>query len=57
MSKPKILNFAPREEPAEIRHAIEEAGYEIVPGDRAWQTPRSDHEGALAAAARAMRSR
>jgi D-3-phosphoglycerate dehydrogenase / 2-oxoglutarate reductase len=52
MSRPKILNFAPREEPAEIRRAIEEAGYEIVPGDRAWQTPRSDHEGALVAAAR-----
>ena len=30
MSRPKILNFAPREEPEDIRRAIEDAGYEIV---------------------------
>jgi D-3-phosphoglycerate dehydrogenase / 2-oxoglutarate reductase len=52
MSRPKILNFAPREEPAEIRRAIEDAGYEIVAGERAWQDPRSNHEEALTAAAR-----
>jgi D-3-phosphoglycerate dehydrogenase / 2-oxoglutarate reductase len=52
MSKPKILNFAPREEPDAIRRALEAAGCEIVIGDRAWQQPRHDHEDALVAAAR-----
>jgi phosphoglycerate dehydrogenase-like enzyme len=52
MSKPKILNFAPREEPPEIRRMLEEAGCEIVIGDRAWQQPRSNHEDSLIAAAR-----
>jgi phosphoglycerate dehydrogenase-like enzyme len=52
MSKPKILNFAPREEPPEIRRMLEEAGCEIVIGDRAWQQPRSHHEDSLVAAAR-----
>jgi D-3-phosphoglycerate dehydrogenase len=52
MSKPKILNFAPREEPDAIRQALEAAGCEIVIGDRAWQQPRHDHEDALVAAAR-----
>jgi D-3-phosphoglycerate dehydrogenase len=52
MSRPKILIHAPREEPAEIRRAIEDAGYEIVRGERAWHDPRSNHEDALAAAAR-----
>ncbi|HMF14030.1 MAG TPA: NAD(P)-dependent oxidoreductase, partial [Gemmataceae bacterium] len=52
MSQPKILIFAPREEPDEIRRALEQAGCEIAHGDRAWQQPRSHHEDALVAAAR-----
>jgi D-3-phosphoglycerate dehydrogenase len=52
MSRPKILIHAPREEPAEIRRAIEDAGYEIVAGERAWHDPRSNHEDSLTAAAR-----
>jgi len=52
MSRPKILIHAPREEPPEIRRAIEDAGYEIVRGERAWQEPRQNHEDAVVAAAR-----
>jgi phosphoglycerate dehydrogenase-like enzyme len=52
MSKPKILIFAPREEPPEIRRQLEDAGYEIVLGDKAWQQPRTKHEDAFMAAAR-----
>ena len=52
VSKPKILNFAPREEPEETRRALIDAGYDVVAGDRAWHEPRSDHEGAFVAAAR-----
>jgi len=39
MSKPKILNFAPRGEPEEIQRALADAGYAFVVGDRAWQDP------------------
>jgi phosphoglycerate dehydrogenase-like enzyme len=52
MSKPKILIFAPREEPAEIIRTLEGAGYEIALGDKAWHEPRTNHEAAVAAAAR-----
>ncbi len=52
MSKPKILIYAPREEPAEIRRSIEEAGYMVAIGDRAWTLPRGDYSGELIAAAR-----
>jgi D-3-phosphoglycerate dehydrogenase / 2-oxoglutarate reductase len=52
MSKPKILIFAPREEPLEIRRKLEGAGCAIAVGDRAWQRPREDHEGELVDAAR-----
>ncbi len=52
MSKPKILIFAPREEPQSILAALESAGCEIAVGDRAWQLPRGAHEDAFAAAAR-----
>ena len=52
MSKPKILNFAPREEPEEIRRTLIDAGYEVVAGDRAWHEPRRNHEDAFVAAAR-----
>jgi len=52
MSKPKVLIFAPREEPQDIIAALEGAGLEIAFGDRAWQAPRGDHEAAVAEAAR-----
>jgi phosphoglycerate dehydrogenase-like enzyme len=51
MSRPKILIFAPREEPAEIIRSLEDAGYEVALGDQAWHEPRSNHEGAVTAAA------
>jgi D-3-phosphoglycerate dehydrogenase / 2-oxoglutarate reductase len=52
MSKPKVLIFAPREEPPETVKALEALGCELIYGDRAWQLPRSDHESAMAEAAR-----
>jgi phosphoglycerate dehydrogenase-like enzyme len=52
MSKPKVLIYAPREEPAEIRKKFEDAGIALAFGDRAWTLPRGDHEGDLIAAAR-----
>src|ERR1700674_1824955 len=52
MSKPKILVFAPREEPPETIAALEGMGCEIVIGDRDWQLPRTSHEDAGVAAAR-----
>jgi phosphoglycerate dehydrogenase-like enzyme len=52
MSKPKILIFAPREEPHEVRRQLEDAGYEIVLGDKAWQLPRTQHETEFMTAAR-----
>ncbi len=52
MSKPKILIFAPREEPPSIIQQLEGAGYQVAMGDRAWQLPRGHYEDAFAAAAR-----
>ena len=52
MSKPKILIFAPREEPPETIQALEALGCEIVVGNRDWQLPRGTHEEALVEAAR-----
>jgi D-3-phosphoglycerate dehydrogenase len=51
-SKPKVLIFAPREEPPETISALESLGCEIVVGDRAWQLPRSSHEEDVVEAAR-----
>src|SRR5260221_8111694 len=51
-SKPKILVYAPREEPPDILQALEAKGYELVIGDKQWQMPRGSHEDALVAAAR-----
>jgi D-3-phosphoglycerate dehydrogenase len=51
-SKPKILVYAPREEPPDILQALEAKGYDLVIGDKQWQVPRGDHEDALVAAAR-----
>src|ERR1700745_1162793 len=52
MSKPKILIFAPREEPPETVTALEGMGCELVFGDLAWQLPRTTHEDAVVEAAR-----
>ena len=52
MSKPKILIFAPREEPPETINALEGLGCEVVFGDRDWQLPRGAHEDAVVEAAR-----
>jgi phosphoglycerate dehydrogenase-like enzyme len=52
MSKPKILIFAPREEPPETVNALEGIGCELVFGDLAWQLPRTTHEDAVVEAAR-----
>jgi phosphoglycerate dehydrogenase-like enzyme len=52
MAKPKILIFAPREEPPETINALESLGCELVLGDRDWQLPRMDHESAVVEAAR-----
>lgn len=52
MSKPKILIFAPREEPVEVIRTLADAGFDIVRGESAWHDPRSSHEDAFVAAAR-----
>jgi phosphoglycerate dehydrogenase-like enzyme len=52
MSKPKILIFAPREEPPEIIAQLESTGCDIAYGDKAWLLPRGHYEDALADAAR-----
>jgi phosphoglycerate dehydrogenase-like enzyme len=52
LSKPKVLIFAPREEPPETITALEGMGCEVVIGERDWQLPRTSHEDAVVAAAR-----
>src|SRR4051794_16533310 len=52
MSTPKILIFAPREEPPESIRALQGLGCEVVIGDRDWQLPRSHHEDTVVEAAR-----
>ena len=52
MAKPKVLIFAPREEPPEALQKLESAGCELAFGEVAWQLPRGHHEDALVAAAR-----
>src|SRR5262249_15222309 len=52
MSKPKILIFAPREEPPGTVNTLEGLGCELVFGDRDWQLPRTTHEDAVVEAAR-----
>src|SRR5689334_17332356 len=52
MSKPKILIFAPREEPASIFEQLEGAGFQVAVGNIDWQLPRGNHEDTFAAAAR-----
>ena len=50
MSKPKILIFAPREEPPETIEALQGLGCEVVFGNRDWQLPRRSDEEAEAIA-------
>jgi phosphoglycerate dehydrogenase-like enzyme len=52
MSKPKVLIFAPREEPPETIKALEGLGCEIVIGNRDWQLPRTHFEDDVVEAAR-----
>ena len=52
MSKPKILIFAPREEPASVFEQLEGAGLQVAIGDTDWQLPRGNYEGVFAEAAR-----
>ena len=52
MPRPKILVYAPREEPPDILKSLEAKGYDLVIGDKLWQQPRGDHEEALFNAAR-----
>lgn len=52
MTNADLLIFAPREEPADILDRLRGAGLNISFGEKAWQFPRTDHEGDLAAAAR-----
>ncbi len=50
--KPKVLIFAPREEPPETIKALEGLGCEIVIGNRDWQLPRTHYEDDVVAQAR-----
>jgi phosphoglycerate dehydrogenase-like enzyme len=52
MSRPKILIYAPREEPESVLQQLENAGCQIALGDTGWQLPRGRHEDAFAEAAR-----
>src|SRR5829696_11905 len=52
MTKPKVLIFAPREEPPETITSIESLGCELVFGDLSWQLPRTHHEDTVVEAAR-----
>ena len=52
MARPKILIFAPREEPVQSIRALEGLGCEVVIGNRDWQLPRSHHEDTVIEAAR-----
>ena len=52
MAKPKVLIFAPREEPPETMQALEGLGCEVVVGNRDWQLPRTAYENDVVEAAR-----
>jgi phosphoglycerate dehydrogenase-like enzyme len=52
MSKPKILIFAPREEPPETISTLEGTGCEVAFGKGDWQLPRTHYEDAVVEAAR-----
>ena len=50
--KPRVLIFAPREEPPETIKAIEGLGCEVVIGNRDWQLPRTHYEDDVVSQAR-----
>jgi len=52
MSNPKILIYAPREEPDDIIRQLEASGCDLAYGDKGWQLPRGEHEQELVEAAR-----
>src|SRR3954462_3510083 len=52
MSKPKVLIFAPREEPPETMRALEGLGCEVVVGSRDWQLHGTHYEDEVVEAAR-----
>jgi D-3-phosphoglycerate dehydrogenase len=52
MSKPKILIYAPREEPPDVIGKLKGTGCDIVEGQLEWQSPNGQHEDAFAEAAR-----
>jgi phosphoglycerate dehydrogenase-like enzyme len=52
MAKPKVLIFAPREEPPETLKALEGLGCEVAIGNRDWQLPRTHFEDDVVEAAR-----
>ncbi len=52
MSNPKVLIFAPRDEPPQVLAPLEKAGLEIVKGNPDWQWVKADHEPEFIAAAR-----
>ena len=54
MAKPKVLIFAPREEPPATLKALEGLGCDVVIGNRDWQLPRTHYEDDVVEAARAL---
>jgi D-3-phosphoglycerate dehydrogenase len=52
MSRPKVLIFAPRDEPQDMLASLTDAGLIIERGDPDWQWVHADHEPAFADAAR-----
>jgi D-3-phosphoglycerate dehydrogenase len=52
MSQPKILIFAPRQEPPEILRQLNDIGCEIAVGERQWLFPRGAYEDDFISAAR-----
>lgn len=50
--KPKILIFAPRDEPPEVCGELEMAGCKVAFGDSRWQVPDGQYEAAFIASAR-----
>ena len=50
--RPKILIFAPREEPPEVSQGLRKAGCKVAFGDSRWQLPGGQYEAAFIASAR-----
>ncbi len=52
VTKPNVLIFAPRDEPADILAPLEHAGVSLTRGEKKWQWEKGDHEDEFIAAAR-----